>query len=217
MTIEFRCRQCDRLLRTDDDTVGRMAQCPACAALTQVPEPDKTESNTSSWQSDAGGPSGSASPEPASSAGNQSPYQTTAGSGPGYSGNTLYALKRISAPATCLLVTAMLGLLLHVVGIFGHAMHFGHVMPPDFHKQLIPAIFMTPIATVFGVIGLIMSILLLIGAIKMKALENYGLAMTASIIAMIPCTSPCCFLGLPFGIWALVVLSDPVVKASFKR
>lgn len=50
----------------------------------------------------------------------------------------------------------------------------------------------------------------------MKSLENYGFAMAASIIALIPCMGPCCILGIPFGIWSLVVLSDPVVRSSFK-
>jgi hypothetical protein len=39
--------------------------------------------------------------------------------------------------------------------------------------------------------------------------------MAASIIAMIPCVSPCCLLGLPIGIWALVVLMKPEVKSAF--
>jgi len=51
--------------------------------------------------------------------------------------------------------------------------------------------------------------------LKMKKLENYGLAMTASILAMIPCLSPCCLIGLPIGIWAVVVLSKPEVKSAF--
>ena len=40
--------------------------------------------------------------------------------------------------------------------------------------------------------------------------------MTATILAMIPCISPCCLLGLPVGIWSLVVLLDENVKASFR-
>ncbi len=52
-------------------------------------------------------------------------------------------------------------------------------------------------------------------AILNSVLQSYGFAMTASIIAMIPCISPCCLLGLPFGIWALVVLSKPEVKSAF--
>jgi hypothetical protein len=49
----------------------------------------------------------------------------------------------------------------------------------------------------------------------MKQLKNYGLAMTGSIIAMLPC-SVCCLLGLPFGIWSLVVLNNPEVKEAFR-
>jgi hypothetical protein len=37
MAIEFRCGQCGRLLRTGDDTAGRMAQCPECGSQTPIP------------------------------------------------------------------------------------------------------------------------------------------------------------------------------------
>jgi hypothetical protein len=33
-------------------------------------------------------------------------------------------------------------------------------------------------------------------------------AMTASILAMIPCVSPCCCIGLPIGIWCIIVLQQ---------
>ena len=69
---------------------------------------------------------------------------------------------------------------------------------------------------VLAIIGLVVGALILFGAIKMKNLESYGLAMTASIIAMIPCVSPCCLLGLPLGIWAVVVLNNPEVKSAFR-
>ena len=39
MAIEFRCSQCGRLLRTGDDTAGRMAQCPEGGSQTPVPFP----------------------------------------------------------------------------------------------------------------------------------------------------------------------------------
>ena len=66
-----------------------------------------------------------------------------------------------------------------------------------------------------NVIAICLSGLILLGGIKMRKLESYGLAMTASIIALFPCTSPCCLLGLPIGIWAVVVLSKPEVKSAF--
>ena len=65
-------------------------------------------------------------------------------------------------------------------------------------------------------IGIIMCIVTLLGAVKMKNLQSYGLAMTACILAMLPCHS-CCLLGIPFGIWGLVMLSKPEVKDAFSQ
>ena len=53
-------------------------------------------------------------------------------------------------------------------------------------------------------------------ALQMKKLENWGLAMDGSILAMVPCLSPCCFVELPVGIWCLVVLTKDHVKMAFK-
>ncbi len=39
MPIEFRCTQCQRLLRTADDTAGRQAKCPECGAILTIPTP----------------------------------------------------------------------------------------------------------------------------------------------------------------------------------
>jgi hypothetical protein len=71
------------------------------------------------------------------------------------------------------------------------------------------------VAVVSSIIGILVSGLLLFGGLKMKSLESYSLVMTVSVIAMIPCFSPCCLIGLPIGIWALVVLSKPEVKSAF--
>lgn len=49
----------------------------------------------------------------------------------------------------------------------------------------------------------------------MKQLQKWTLAVTASILAMIPCLGPCCLIGIPIGIWALVVLFKPEVKSAF--
>ncbi|MEY2428203.1 MAG: hypothetical protein QOJ40_1088, partial [Verrucomicrobiota bacterium] len=75
--------------------------------------------------------------------------------------------------------------------------------------------FSPALTTVSSIIGIAVSGLILFGGLKMKKLESHGLAMGASIIAMIPCISPCCLVGLPIGIWAVVVLSKPEVKGAF--
>jgi len=67
-----------------------------------------------------------------------------------------------------------------------------------------------------AIFGLCLGVVILLGAMKMMKLQNYGMAMAASIIAMLTC-SICCLMGLPVGIWSLVVLMKPEVKAAFNR
>jgi hypothetical protein len=65
--------------------------------------------------------------------------------------------------------------------------------------------------SVMGVIGAV----IILGGVKLLSLSGTALPMTSAFLAMIPCTSGCCcLLGLPAGIWALVALSRPDVKAA---
>jgi hypothetical protein len=70
-----------------------------------------------------------------------------------------------------------------------------------------------------GVAGAIFGIcwggIVLSGAWSMMRLRGYGYAMASTIVAMLPCTL-CCLLGLPFGIWSLVVLCRPDVRDAFR-
>ena len=67
----------------------------------------------------------------------------------------------------------------------------------------------------FNLLALVMSVLTLMAGIRMLQRRSYGLVMTGVIIGMVPCLSACCCTGLPFGIWALVVLSNEEVRKSF--
>jgi hypothetical protein len=73
------------------------------------------------------------------------------------------------------------------------------------------------IGVVQSILGLAIGSAIIVGILKMMELQSYGFAMTATILAMIPCLSPCCFLGLPFGIWGIVMLCKPEVKEAFAR
>ena len=67
---------------------------------------------------------------------------------------------------------------------------------------------------VFGTIGLVFNVLILVGGLKMKAMKNHTLAMIGSIAAIIPLNS-CCCIGIPVGIWSLTTLMSADVKAAF--
>jgi hypothetical protein len=72
------------------------------------------------------------------------------------------------------------------------------------------------IRSIWGVILLLAASFVLYGAIQMKGLTKYSVARSAAIVALIPLLGPCCILGIPFGIWALVTLGRPEVRSAFR-
>lgn len=146
------------------------------------------------------------------------------------------AKRKVKAPAICLMVTAILGLLLIPLGM---ALEFSGWnekqqqkqiqdiendpnLQPQQKKDIVEMQkkireTLQPLTYGFwGVLGLC-GTLGLVGAIKMKNLSGRGWAYTSAIVSMTPCISIACLLGLPFGIWALVVLANPDVKAAFDQ
>ena len=71
------------------------------------------------------------------------------------------------------------------------------------------------LTVVAGVLAGVAGGFIIFGALKMRKLESHGLAMVAGILAMVPVT-PLFLIGLPIGVWALVVLLKPQVKAAFR-
>ena len=125
------------------------------------------------------------------------------------------AASLVNGPATGLIVTAGLGMVLQAAGILMNMLGVGIGAAgaedaPDLVGQLAGG----TISIVSGVIGVAICIVILLGAIKMKKLESYGFALAAAILAILPC-QPCCLLGIPIGIWALIVLNKPEVKSAF--
>jgi phage FluMu protein Com len=126
MSIEFRCDQCSKLLRTDDGTVGRQAQCPECGAISTVPEASvPSEPSPSPFAASAGGnPFGAA---PATGAeGSENPYQSPASPAyipPGQA--DAFAAQRVAGPATALIVTAIISLLLQASVVVFNLVQFG--------------------------------------------------------------------------------------------
>jgi hypothetical protein len=125
---------------------------------------------------------------------------------------------RLTAPAVCLLVTGILWMAYATLNWVGTLAQGGNVQVPlpfqgnpdmarGFEIGMKASRFLGPV-----LIG--MGLLITIGAIQMLRRRAWGMALTGSIVALLPC-SPCCILALPLGIWSLVVLNRPEVKAMF--
>jgi len=55
-------------------------------------------------------------------------------------------------------------------------------------------------------LGTLISPLVIYGGARMFAAKSYAMARLAAILALIPVTSCCFVLGIPVGIWSLIVL-----------
>jgi hypothetical protein len=134
------------------------------------------------------------------------------------------ALLQVKSPAVGLKVTAILNGMLAVWSLvklifFPSNLAQLYAGIPQFNDPQVQKILQMangPIGILDDLFGLAMSVLVLVGASKMQSLRSYEFAFAAAILAMIPCLTPCCILGLPFGIWALAVLNRPAVKSQFK-
>ncbi len=165
--------------------------------------------------------------------GNYSPGGNMGGGGP----NLQAIMAKVTPPAIGLIVTGVLNVLLSLWGIISSALFVAGLNPmaqgqmQQFEElaaqggeqaamaetiMQVTSVMQGPVGLVAGIIQLVIGGVIIAGAIKMKNLQSYGFALTATILAMIPCLSNCCIVGLPIGIWALVVLLDNNVKQGFR-
>ena len=127
--------------------------------------------------------------------------------------------RMVLGPAVALLATAALDLAMTVFGLVAGASGFGAPMafpggtPPELEEFL--EYLAGPVGMGLNLFGILVNALVIWAGVRMMSLRNYGVCMAAAILAVVPCTAPCCCLGIGAGIWALVVLSRPEVKQAF--
>lgn len=132
---------------------------------------------------------------------------------PGPVGPAPNAAEQVKLPAIFLLVSAALSAGVRLLFVILNVIGLG-----------LDSLSNTPMSgMVAGTFGLVISIVSLgvalfmgFGALKMKNLDNWALAIAASIVALVPYVSPCCCISLPFGIWAIIVLVKPEIRAAFR-
>jgi hypothetical protein len=142
------------------------------------------------------------------------------------------AKNRIKTPAVVLLVVGVIGglmSLMNIPSLFTMDAQLKQVedqwdqdpnLKPEQKKEMKqmladlkgPIKLVVPLTIVFGLLTAGLTIL---GAVKIMNLQSRGLGVLACIISMLPILSGCCCLGLPVGIWVLIVMGKPEVKAGF--
>ena len=117
-------------------------------------------------------------------------------------------VNQVSGPSVGLLITGIVGgvFSLFILIALGFGMSFvsfwewRHV---EWYEDFIQGV----VGMGSAVVGLIIAGFIIYAALKMREMKQWSLAVAASVLAMIPCISPCCIIGLPIGIWALVFKS----------
>ena len=115
--------------------------------------------------------------------------------------------QQVKRPAIGLLVTGII----NWIGIIAGLIILTPIMASK--QQAHP----DPEATLWavGLVAIVFSGLIFFAALKMMRLEAYPWAITGSILAII--TTPGNIIGLPIGVWTLVILTSREVKEAFAR
>lgn len=143
------------------------------------------------------------------------------------------ARRKIATPALLLILTGVLGFLIEMGALalsvaaptlfYDMMVDFIKNQPknPQQQKQLQDMedkkdemLLNSPLNIASIMVGACVNALAVVGGIKMRSASGYGLSLAGSIAAIIP-MGGCCCLTLPFGIWTLVVMMNPDVKAGF--
>lgn len=207
MPIQIMCPACRRPLRVPDDMIGQLVKCPSClsefSASTEMPTPQL---------------------EPAFRAAAMTPPPVRLPPRPepltfedeweddfnllrrGIDRET--AREDVFYPAVGLTVTGFAGLILGMLFLGLGMNRLSEARGPNdetnAYGMLVQALFSAG-----------MGLLILLGGVWMMKLKRYSLVVAVSVIALLPCFSPCCLIGLPVGVWSLAVLTRGEVRRAF--
>lgn len=118
---------------------------------------------------------------------------------------------RLRAPALALLVCA-------VVGIGCAVMGSAYWVPYLYHPEATIAQHQLALQTIaYCGLNFVVCLVVAAGAVGMFRRRPYWLAQTGAWASVVPLCGPCYLLAIPFGVWALVVLYNRDVAATFGR
>src|SRR5262245_17755706 len=209
------CPQCQRQLRVPEEMVGRLVKCPTCSTQFTVSaegQPNRAEAPPPAAEPPA---PRRREPEYEELPPEEEPRPSRR---PRYEdqGDPRAAVRSlVLPPAICLIVYGVLVVLVELLIVVGNLIRgkqafkdeaaqfqFGpQKVDPQSLETMWPII-LSGIA-VLALLGL----LVMLSGIQMMRFRTYGLALTGSIVAMLLFYPCCCLLGMPFGIWSIIILA----------
>jgi hypothetical protein len=124
---------------------------------------------------------------------------------------------RVAAPAIGMMIVSALSAIVSVVTIVLALLGTGLALPGLGGSGTMPGFGASIVANLSaGALGFALNLLSFGAAIQMRRLRSYSLCMAGSIAMLVPCGTLCCLANVGVGIWSLVVLADPTVKAQFR-
>jgi phage FluMu protein Com len=217
----IRCQRCTKLLRVPDAFVGKQIKCPGCghSFAAQPPEEElpsvvEIDEEPESQQQAESAPSAAATAWkvvlPKKAKGRP-------------------ASESVRAPAMALMMVGGLALVLSIANLAFLSTGrgpFARPVPTESaqtlrrdeaayaREQAFNRVYAIGVTAVV-ISSVLWGIVVPLGGYFMYKLSSWSTVMFAAIVAMLP-GHPFCLFGMPFGIWALVVISRPEVKAAFK-
>jgi uncharacterized membrane protein len=137
------------------------------------------------------------------------PYDSPSPPATAQSAEQLRARGRLLPVAIGLLVPSIL----HIVGGLFLFVYVYQVSADRDAEAIHPLI----IYAMYYGITMLYCLLLATGAFSMLRRGSYLWAMTVCILALVPILGPCYVAGIPFGLWGIIVLRRPEVRASFAK
>lgn len=124
---------------------------------------------------------------------------------------------KIILPAVALIVVGSLGLLMSIYSTFAAVFLDPPAIDPnapEWMKQFQDGAH-GPVAATIQSIFVLVNIAIIAGGVMMSQCKSWVFALVACILATINFGNCCCFLGLPVGIWGIIILSMADVKQIF--
>lgn len=125
---------------------------------------------------------------------------------------------KVQAPAIALIVCGALSLVASIYGAVNALVSQVPPIPPDTPELAVQMLKGTvgPLAAGIQAVFVFIGLFILFGGFQMLRIKTWGVALAAAIVSIINVGSCCCIIGMPIGIWALVILLMGDVKRAFE-